>query len=135
MNSSSLPVFFFIFRFESFSSGCAEELPAVHPLMLDLISQETPKTIKIADAPKPVRFYGATSIVMLEWDDPREIGFQDGVRKVTIDDRWSVLCSFNNTHKECIIYGSTHRLVINISIITFIKICVATCIVFCDICL
>jgi hypothetical protein len=100
MNSSSSPVFFFIFRFESLSSCCAdnrfqepapsvwqqqqlahgnEELPAVHPLILDLISQETAKTVKLSDAPKAICFYDGTAVVMLAWDEPREIGFQDGV--------------------------------------------------------
>ncbi|XP_033608377.1 polyadenylation and cleavage factor homolog 11-like, partial [Cryptotermes secundus] len=47
---------------------------------------------------------------MLASDDPREICFQDGVRKVTFDDREFVLCSLNDSYKECIIYGSTHRI-------------------------
>jgi hypothetical protein len=46
-----------------------------------------------------------------------------------------VLCSFNDTYKDCIIDGSRHRLVINIFIVTFITICVAAGSVFCDICL
>jgi hypothetical protein len=156
MNSSSSPVFFLIFRFESLSSGRSDnrfqepspsvwqqqqqahgndELPLVGPLILDLIAQDSVKTVRLPDVPKEVLFYGDTAVVMLAWDDPREISFRDGVRKVTFDDRESVLCSLNDTYKECVISGSTHRLVINIFIVTFIKICVATGIVFCDICL
>jgi pre-mRNA cleavage complex 2 protein Pcf11 len=135
--TSSSPVFFFIFRFESLSSGRSDkrfqepapslwqqinqqqshandELPRADPLVLDHIAQDAAKTVNLFDVPKEVRFYGDTAVVMLSWDDPREIGFQDGVRKVTFDDRGSVLCSLNDTYKECNIYGSTHRLVINI---------------------
>jgi hypothetical protein len=147
MNSSSSPVFFLIFRFESLSSGCSDnrfqelapslwqqqqihqqqahgndELPQIGPLILDLIAQDTVKTVRLPGVLKEVLFYGDTAVVMLAWDDPREIGFQEGARKVTFDGRESVLCSLNDIYKECIFYGSTHRLVINIFIVTFIKI-------------
>jgi hypothetical protein len=153
MNSSPSPIFFFIFRSESLSSGCVgngfqeaasslwqqahgnNELPQADPSILDLVAQNSVKTVYLHGVPKDVLFYGDTAVVMLAWDDPREIGFHDGVRRIVFDNTESVLCCLNDTYKECIMNGSTHRLVINIFIVTFIKICVATGIVFYDICL
>lgn len=131
-NSSFSPVFF-VFRFESRFSGRSdnrfrgsapsvlqqqqsranEELPPADPMILDLIAQDTMRTINIDNVPREIRFYGDTAVVMLAWDDPREIGFQSGTRRVIFDDREAVLCSFGDTYRECIIGGSTHRLVID----------------------
>jgi pre-mRNA cleavage complex 2 protein Pcf11 len=91
-------------------------------VILDLIAQDTMRTINIDGVPREIRFYGDTAVVMLAWDDPREIGFQGGARRISFDDRETVLCSFNDTYRECIIDGSTHRLVINIFIFNFIKV-------------
>jgi hypothetical protein len=155
MNSSSIPVFFLIFRFGSPFSGridnrfrgpapcllqqqgaCGyDELPPADPLILDLIAQETMRTVNIDGVPREIRFYGNTAVVMLACDDPREISFHGGARKVTFGNRETVLCSLNNTYRECIVHGSTHRLVINTFIVTFIKVSVIIGIVFHDICL
>jgi hypothetical protein len=99
-----------------------DELPPADPLILDLIAQETRKIVNIDGVPREIRFYGDTAVVMLAWDDPREIGFHGGARTVIFDNRESVFCSLNNTSTECIIEGSTHRLVINIFVVTFIKV-------------
>jgi hypothetical protein len=139
MNSSFSSAFFFICRFESRFSGRSDsrfrgpaqslpqqqarandELPPADPLILDLIAQDTMRTINIDGVPREIRFYGDTAVVMLAWDDPREIGFQGGARTVTFDDRESVLCSLNDSYRECIVDGSTHRLVFNIFIVTFL---------------
>jgi hypothetical protein len=112
-----------------------DELPPVDPLILDLIAHDTVRTVRLPDVPKEVRFYGETAVVMLAWDDPREICFQGGARKVTFDDRETLVCSLNDTYKECIIHGRTHKLVINVFVVTFIKVFVTVGIVFHDICL
>jgi hypothetical protein len=78
------------------------------------------RTINIDGVPREIRFYGDTAVVMLAWDDPREIGFQGGARTVTFDDRESVLCSLNDSYRECIVDGSTHRLVFNVFIATLL---------------
>jgi pre-mRNA cleavage complex 2 protein Pcf11 len=101
-----------------------DELPPADPLILDLIAQDTMRTINIDGVPREIRFYGDTAVVMLAWDDPREIGFQGGTRLVSFDDQESVLCSFGDTYRECTIDGSTHRLVTNILIVAFIKVSV-----------
>lgn len=79
------------------------------------------RTINIDGVPREIRFYGDTAVVMLAWDDPREIGFQGGSRRVIFDDRETVLCSFNDTYRECIIDGTTHRLVLGIYICIYIS--------------
>jgi hypothetical protein len=136
-----LTVFFSAFRFEPRFSGRSDyrfrgpaqsvlqpqarandELPPADPLILDLIAQDTMRTINIDGVPREIRFYGDTAVVMLAWDDPREIGFQGGTRLVSFDDEESVLCSFGDTYRECTIDGSTHRLVTNQLIVTFIKV-------------
>jgi hypothetical protein len=87
------------------------------------------RTINIDGVPREIRFYGDTAVVMLAWDDPREIGFQGGARTVTFDDRESVLCSLNDSYRECIIDGITHRLVFNIFSITFFNVFVIASVV------
>lgn len=107
-----------------------DELPPADPMILELIAQDRMRTINIDGVPREIRFYGDTAVVMLAWDDPREIGFQGGARTVTFDERESILCSLNDTYREFIIDGSTHRLVINIFIVAFIKVFVIVGIVF-----
>jgi pre-mRNA cleavage complex 2 protein Pcf11 len=97
----------------------SDELPPADPLILDLIAQDTMRTINIDSVPREIRFYGAPAVEILAWDDPREIGFQDGTRLVTIDDKESIVCSFGDTYRECTIDGSTHRLVTNVLIVIF----------------
>jgi hypothetical protein len=141
MNSSFLPVLFFACRFEPRFSGrsdyrfrgpnpsvlqpqtrASDELPPADALILDLIAQDTMRTINIDGVPREIRFYGDTAVVMLAWDDPREIGFQGGTRLVSFDDKESVLCSFGDTYRECTIDGSTHRLVIKILAVTLFEV-------------
>ncbi|XP_033608498.1 uncharacterized protein LOC111867245 isoform X3 [Cryptotermes secundus] len=87
-----------------------DELPPADPMILELIAQDRMRTINIDGVPREIRFYGDTAVVMLAWDDPREIGFQGGARTVTFDERESILCSLNDTYREFIIDGCTHRI-------------------------
>ncbi|PNF20268.1 hypothetical protein B7P43_G14856 [Cryptotermes secundus] len=87
-----------------------DELPPADPMILKLIAQDRMRTINIGGVPREIRFYGDTAVVMLAWDDPREIGFQGGARTVTFDERESILCSLNDTYREFIIDGSMHRI-------------------------
>jgi hypothetical protein len=115
-------------------SRANDELPPADPLILDLIAQDTMRTINIDAVPREVRFYGDTAVVMLAWDDPREIGFQGGTRRVIFDDRETVLCSFNDTYRECIIDGSTHRLVIDMYIYVFSNVLMVIIVIFGVVC-
>jgi pre-mRNA cleavage complex 2 protein Pcf11 len=47
-------------------------------LILNLIAQDTVKAVRLPDVPKEVLFYGDTAVVMLVWDDAREVGFKEG---------------------------------------------------------
>ena len=87
----------------------SDELPPADPMILDLIAQDTMKTINIDGVPREIRFYGDIAVAMLAWDDPKEIRFQGGSRRITFDDRDTIVCTFNDTYRECIIDGSPHR--------------------------
>ncbi|XP_033607972.1 uncharacterized protein LOC111866139 isoform X3 [Cryptotermes secundus] len=87
-----------------------DEVPPADPMILKLIAQDRMRTINVDGVPRELRFYGDTAVVMLAWDDPREIGFQGGARTVTFDERESILCSLNDTYREFIIDGSMHRI-------------------------
>ncbi|XP_047121818.1 uncharacterized protein LOC124805343 [Schistocerca piceifrons] len=94
----------------STSQAPATELPPADPLLLDLIAQDSMRTINIDRIPREIRFYGDTAVVLLAWDDPREISFQGGVRRVTFDDRESVICAFNEPYRDFTLDGQTHRI-------------------------
>lgn len=85
------------------------ELPPADPKMLDIIAQDSMRTINIDGVPREIRYYGETALVMMAWDDPREIGFQDGARRVIFDDRESITCAFGESYRDIIIDGQTHR--------------------------
>ncbi|KAJ8919283.1 hypothetical protein NQ315_003867 [Exocentrus adspersus] len=71
------------------------------------VSQDEIKTMNIDGVPKDIRFYDETAIAFISWDDPREISFQDGMRRVTFNDESYVL-GFNKPYQEVLINGSPH---------------------------
>lgn len=85
------------------------ELPPADPLLLDLIAQDSMRTINIDGIPREIRFYGDAAVVLLAWDDPREISFQGGSRRVVIDDREAIICTFNEGYRDFILDGQPHR--------------------------
>ena len=87
----------------------SDELPPADPMILDLIAQDTMKTINIDGVPREIRFYGDIAVAMIAWDDPREIKFQGGSRRVTFDDRDTIVCTYNDTYREFLLDGSSHR--------------------------
>lgn len=86
------------------------ELPLADPLVLDYIEQDTMRTINIDGRPREIRYYDETAIVIMSWDDPREISFQSGSRVITFDDKESFTLSFNDTYREVSIGGKPHRI-------------------------
>ncbi|CAH2263858.1 jg21590 [Pararge aegeria aegeria] len=68
--------------------------------ILEFIDMDPVKTIQIDGIPREIRFYGETAIIMLDWDDPREIKFWPGCRRVTFDNKDSVVLSFNEGYKQ-----------------------------------
>lgn len=75
-------------------------LPPTDFNIIEYIDQDPVKTIQIDCVPREIRFYGDTAIIMLDWDDPREIKFLPGCRRVTFDNKDSVVLSFNEPYKQ-----------------------------------
>ncbi|XP_033212729.1 uncharacterized protein LOC117170223 isoform X2 [Belonocnema kinseyi] len=86
------------------------ELPIPDQKVLDEISHDVMRSINIDGIPREIRYYGHTAVVFLSWDDPREIGFQDGVRRVLIDEIETINCEFNEPFKEFHCMGEVHRI-------------------------
>ncbi|XP_050479654.1 uncharacterized protein LOC126868364 isoform X1 [Bombus huntii] len=90
----------------------SRELPPPDSKLLDEIARDTMKSIDIdiQHIPREIRYYGQTGVVFMNWDDPREIGFQDGIRRILIDDKITITCAFNDNYKEFIYEGEVHRI-------------------------
>ncbi|XP_076175712.1 pcf11 cleavage and polyadenylation factor subunit isoform X1 [Ptiloglossa arizonensis] len=88
----------------------SRELPPPDPKLLDEIARDTMKSINIDNIPREIRYYGQTGVVFMNWDDPREIGFQDGIRRILIDDKDTITCAFNDQYKEFMYEGEVHRI-------------------------
>ncbi|XP_059622586.1 uncharacterized protein LOC132265822 [Phlebotomus argentipes] len=67
-------------------------------------------TIKIDNIPREIRFYDDIAIVFMDWDHPKEIGFQNGQRRITCDDKYSTVLSFNAANIPWTIDGVTHQI-------------------------
>ncbi|CAB3225554.1 unnamed protein product [Arctia plantaginis] len=75
-------------------------IPPTDFKVLEYIEQDPVKTIQIDGVPREIRFYGDTAVIMLEWDDPREIKFLPGCRRVTFDNKDSIVLTFNEDYKQ-----------------------------------
>ncbi|CAH2055960.1 unnamed protein product, partial [Iphiclides podalirius] len=75
-------------------------IPPTNFQVLEYIDQDPVKTIQIDGVPREIRFYGETAVIMLDWDDPREIKFLPGCRRVTFDNKDSVILNFNEGYKQ-----------------------------------
>jgi pre-mRNA cleavage complex 2 protein Pcf11 len=83
------------------------ELPA--EVTVDSVNQDDIKTINIDGVPRDIRYYEETAIVFMNWDDPKEISFQNGNRRVVFDDNDAYLLSFNEPYKDVSIGGTMHK--------------------------
>ncbi|XP_076641398.1 pcf11 cleavage and polyadenylation factor subunit isoform X2 [Halictus rubicundus] len=92
------------------SNAHSRGLPPPDPKLLDEIARDTMKSINIDNIPREIRYYGQTGVVFMNWDDPREIGFQDGIRRILIDDKDTITCAFNDQYKEFMYEGEVHRI-------------------------
>jgi len=91
------------------------ELPPPDSKLLTEIARDTMKSINIDNIPREIRYYGQTGVVFMNWDDPREIGFQDGIRRILIDEKDTITCAFNDQYKEFMYEGEVHRWVHHIT--------------------
>lgn len=76
---------------------------------LELIAKDPMKSINIDGTPRDIRFYGDTAVVMLSWDDPKEISFEDGLRRVAIGDQ-NFTCALNHPYTVIMVNGNPHRI-------------------------
>lgn len=89
------------------TSDCVD-IPPADPQVLELIAKDPMKSISIDGTARDIRFYGETAVVMLSWDDPKEISFEDGVRRVAIGDM-NITCALNESYGIFMINGKPHR--------------------------
>ncbi|CAH0397606.1 unnamed protein product [Chilo suppressalis] len=75
-------------------------IPPTDFKVLEYIDQDPFKTIQIDGIPRDIRYYGDTAVIMMDWDDPREIKFLPGSRRVTFDNKDSIVLSFNECYKK-----------------------------------
>lgn len=75
-------------------------IPPTDFKVLEYIKMDPVKTIQIDNVPREIRFYGETAVIMMDWDDPREIKFLPGCRRVTFDNKDSIVLSFNEGYKQ-----------------------------------
>ncbi|KAF7266810.1 hypothetical protein GWI33_019914 [Rhynchophorus ferrugineus] len=73
------------------------------------VHQEDNKTLSIDGMPRDIRIYNASAVIFLNWDDPREISFQSGMRRVIFNNKESYVLSFGDGYKECLVNGYTFR--------------------------
>ncbi|CAH1105007.1 unnamed protein product [Psylliodes chrysocephalus] len=66
------------------------------------------KAIAIDGISRDIRFYGETAIAFIDWDDPRELTFHEGTRKITFNDKETYVLGFNENYKEFMIDGKPH---------------------------
>ncbi|XP_052752751.1 uncharacterized protein LOC128201097 [Galleria mellonella] len=85
-------------------------IPPTDFRILEYIDRDPVKTIQIDGVPKEIRFYGETAVIMMDWDDPREIKFLPGCRRVRFDNKDSVVLSFNEGYKQVEIDGQVFNI-------------------------
>ncbi|KAL3266670.1 hypothetical protein HHI36_010832 [Cryptolaemus montrouzieri] len=78
-------------------------------IVLESASQEDIKTITIDGLPRDIRYYDELAIIFMNWDEPREISFQDGTRRVNFNDTDMYMMNFNEPYREYRIGESLHQ--------------------------
>lgn len=70
---------------------------------------ENQSTMKIDNINREIRYYNDVAIVFMDWDQPKEIGFQTGTRRISCDDQWSMNLTFNAPNVTWMIDGRPHQ--------------------------
>ncbi|XP_049536265.1 uncharacterized protein LOC125951454 isoform X2 [Anopheles darlingi] len=68
------------------------------------------RTINIDSIQREIRFYEETAVVFMNWDEPKEIGFQKGARMVVVDDRETFELGFNEPYKSVSIENHVYQM-------------------------
>lgn len=77
---------------------------------IDNPQEDLVRTITIDGAAKEIRFYDQIAIVFMEVDQPREIGFQNGQRNISIDNNEPIMLQFNDDYKTVTMDGEVYKL-------------------------
>ncbi|XP_065206931.1 uncharacterized protein LOC135836194 isoform X2 [Planococcus citri] len=85
------------------------EIPPTDLRFIDQIDMDPVKSINIDGISREIRHYGSTAIVFMNWDDPRDISFFNGVRNIVVDDKFGIPCTLNAPEIETLVYGVKHR--------------------------
>ncbi|XP_052868953.1 uncharacterized protein LOC128274711 [Anopheles cruzii] len=72
--------------------------------------QDSVRTINIDGIQREIRFYEETAVIFMNWDEPKEIGFQKGARMVCVDDRETFELGFNEPYKSVSIEGKVYQM-------------------------
>uniref|UniRef100_A0A182NQP0 CID domain-containing protein n=1 Tax=Anopheles dirus TaxID=7168 RepID=A0A182NQP0_9DIPT len=68
------------------------------------------RTINIDGIQREIRFYEETAVIFMNWDEPKEIGFQKGARTVVVDDRETFELGFNEPYKSVSIENKVYQM-------------------------
>ncbi|KAK9497364.1 hypothetical protein O3M35_004697 [Rhynocoris fuscipes] len=86
-----------------------KDLPPADPHVLEMIEKDSVRWIEIDGVVTEVRFYGETAVVLTGWSEAREVYFQDGVRRLIIDNREQYALSFNDPYRDIIIDKKVYK--------------------------
>lgn len=78
-------------------------------LIVSSANKDNIKSINIDGIPRDIRYYDETAVAFMNWDDPREISFYNGTRRVIFDDNDSYVFNFNEPYRDVLINGHPHR--------------------------
>lgn len=84
--------------------------PQVVPQYAPIVNSDVMRTINIDQISREIRFYDDIAIAFMNWDEPKEIGFQSGQRRVVVDDKDSIILGFNEPCKSFIIDGKEYQI-------------------------
>ncbi|XP_014235867.1 pre-mRNA cleavage complex 2 protein Pcf11-like isoform X2 [Trichogramma pretiosum] len=87
-----------------------DDLPPADLKMVEEIEKDSMKSINIDNVPREIRYYDNQGVIFMHWNDPRDIGFQNGARKIYIDGKEVAVCSFNDDFREFNYDGTIYRI-------------------------
>lgn len=99
-----------VLNVEDSSSPKPFSRPDTPDLVVDSVNQDDIKSINIDGVPRDIRYYDETAVAFMSWDDPREISFQNGSRRVIIDEKDVFMLNFNEQYREITLNGVMHQI-------------------------
>ncbi|XP_059484388.1 uncharacterized protein LOC132201872 isoform X2 [Neocloeon triangulifer] len=90
--------------------GSQPDLPQADPLELETARANFPRTIAIDGLNRDVRYYGDETIILMSYDDPRDISFYPAERAVEFENGFKVVMTIGAGPKDVMIRNSMHRI-------------------------